>query len=152
MKIKTDKPMSKNTWIVIIIVVLVIVAAVSFFLMGSQSNSNQPQQTTNDQTSNTARTSNPSTPETYTVSYDGSRFTPNSINIKSGDTVTFKNNSSSQIRVASNPHPVHTDYPGFDSLTPFGPEKSYSFTFTRIGSWGYHNHLNPSQGGTVVVR
>jgi hypothetical protein len=28
---------------------------------------------------------------------------------------------------------------------------SYAFTFGKIGSWGYHNHLNHGATGTVVV-
>ena len=86
------------------------------------------------------------------VTYSDSGFSPATITIKVGDTVVFKNESSRGMRVASNPHPVHTDYPGFDSKNSVGNGESYSFAFDKAGSWGYHNHLNPGDGGTVVVQ
>lgn len=53
--------------------------------------------------------------------------------------------------VASNPHPIHTNYPAFDEKAPVINGSSWSFTFDKIGTWGYHNHRNPSSGGTIVV-
>ncbi|MGQ9555050.1 MAG: cupredoxin domain-containing protein [Anaerolineae bacterium] len=85
------------------------------------------------------------------VTYNGSGFTPAEIRIKAGDAVIFRNDSSEPVWVASNPHPVHTDYPGFDSRKTLAQGESYSFTFEKQGTFGYHNHLHPNQGGTVVV-
>lgn len=85
------------------------------------------------------------------ITYDGSGFSPKPITVKAGATVVFKNESSSDMWPASAPHPAHTDYPGFDALKPIKPSESYSFTFMRIGTWKYHNHLNPKQYGSVVV-
>lgn len=89
--------------------------------------------------------------QTYTVSYTNSCFTPSSVSIKNGDTVTFVNNSNKNMWPASDPHPQHTLYPEFDARKDIAPGGSYSFTFTRIGSWGYHDHNKPSCHGTVVV-
>lgn len=87
------------------------------------------------------------------VDYDGSKFTPSTVTINAGDTVAFKNTgSSASVWPASDPHPTHTDYPGFDALKGIAPGGTYSFTFTKTGSWGYHNHLNPAQQGTIVVQ
>ena len=85
------------------------------------------------------------------VIYNGSGFIPAEIRIKAGDAVLFRNDSSEPVWVASNPHPVHTDYPGFDSRKTLAQGESYSFTFEKQGTFGYHNHLHPNQGGTVVV-
>lgn len=63
---------------------------------------------------------------------------------KSG-TVTF---TGSNLWVASDPHPIHTDLPGFD---PRKVQESFSFTFDRVGEWGFHNHLRPSDTGTIIV-
>lgn len=94
------------------------------------------------------------------VTYTDGGFSPATITINKGDTVIFKNKSSSDMRVASNPHPLHNGYPTtggcvgstFDSCSDIAPGQSWSFEFDFVGSWGYHNHLNPSQGGTVVVK
>lgn len=87
-----------------------------------------------------------------TVTYDGSVFAPAVLTVASGTTVTFRNMSSKSVWVASNPHPIHTGYPGFDAGRSYDPGESYSFTFSRVGTWGYHNHLDPAQGGKIIVQ
>lgn len=83
---------------------------------------------------------------------DANAFTPDSVTIKAGDTVKFVNKSSSLMWVASNPHPFHTDYPGLDENEGVTNGGVYQFTFTKTGSWGYHNHKNPRMKGVVVVQ
>ena len=78
-------------------------------------------------------------------------FEPSSLTVSSGDTVTFENESSDDSWPASDVHPTHQNYPGFDSKKPLLAGESYSFTFTKAGSWGYHNHLEPDVTGTIVV-
>ncbi|HYV33692.1 MAG TPA: hypothetical protein VE973_02495, partial [Candidatus Limnocylindria bacterium] len=85
------------------------------------------------------------------INYDGTSFKPASVNIKSGDYVVFKNIGSVDMWPASNPHPSHTDYLGFDAKKPMGFGEKYKFQFTKVGNWGFHNHLNPSQGGVINV-
>jgi len=99
----------------------------------------------------------------YTVSYTGSGFTPASITVAVGDTVTFINDSGSNMWVASILHPSHKVYGGttlsqhcadgsdnsaFDQCET---GNSYSFTFDKIGNWKYHNHIRAGIIGTVVV-
>lgn len=85
------------------------------------------------------------------VTYRESGFSPATLRVKVGTTVVFKNEESEPMWVASNPHPIHTDYPGFDAKRGYAQGESYSFTFTKPGSWKYHNHLGPSEGGTIIV-
>ncbi len=85
------------------------------------------------------------------VDFNGSAFAPASITINVNDWVFFKNKSTAAMWVASNPHPTHTDYPGFDSLKAIAPGGEYKFQFTKAGTWGYHDHLNPGIGGVVIV-
>lgn len=95
-----------------------------------------------------------------TVTYTDSGFAPASLTIKKGDTVVFKNTASDGVRVSSNPHPLHNGYPTtggcvtstFDSCSNVTPGQSWSFKFDITGSWGYHNHLNSSERGTIVVQ
>ncbi|HTK59608.1 MAG TPA: plastocyanin/azurin family copper-binding protein [Candidatus Baltobacteraceae bacterium] len=81
----------------------------------------------------------------------GGAFSPATITVKKGTTVTWTNEGSAKVWIASDPHPVHDGYPGLDSGTDIGTGASYSFTFEKTGSWGYHNHLNPLVKGTVIV-
>ena len=71
-------------------------------------------------------------------------FQPSSITIKKGQKVTWINNTSGLSWPASNPHPSHTDYPGFDTELPMKSGQAWSFTFTKVGDWGYHDHLSPT--------
>lgn len=89
--------------------------------------------------------------EEVTITYKDNGFSPAEITIKSQTTVTFENQSSQSLWVASNPHPVHTDYLGFDAKQDLKTGSKYRFTFDKIGRFGYHNHLNPSQRGLVIV-
>jgi plastocyanin len=93
------------------------------------------------------------------IHYDGSAFTPNTITVKKGTMVTFMNNSSDTFWPASNPHPAHTGYPekggcinsAFDACKAVPAGASWLFTFNVVGTWKYHDHLNPMSRGIVVV-
>ena len=99
------------------------------------------------------------------VTYTDSGYTSNTITIKKGETVTWKNESSIKMWTASAVHPVHTAYPGtniaacgtqtllsmFDACNGVVSGQSWSFKFDFVGTWKYHNHLNPSNLGTIIV-
>jgi plastocyanin len=96
------------------------------------------------------------TPETQaaeknTVVYDDSGFTPKAITVKVGTAVTWKNNGTKMMWMASAVHPTHQELPGFDQLEATGNGTSYSYNFTKQGTWKYHNHVAPGDTGTVVV-
>jgi len=99
------------------------------------------------------------------VVYTNSGYSPNTLTIKKGETVTFKNQSSRSMWPASAVHPTHQVYSGtslsehcpdktgtaFDACKGFLPGQSWSFKFDKVGTWKYHDHLNPSATGTIVV-
>jgi plastocyanin len=78
-------------------------------------------------------------------------FSPDNITVKSGTVVTFKNLDSAPHWPASDPHPTHTDLPGFDALKGLNQGETYSFTFTQLGKWGFHDHLNSFRQGKITV-
>lgn len=87
---------------------------------------------------------------TVLVIYQNNAFNPASVKIKVGDSVEFVNNHTFAIRIASNPHPIHTSYPKLESGT-VDPGSSYTFTATEKATIKYHNHFNPSAGGEIIV-
>lgn len=102
------------------------------------------------------------TPEPVQVEYTDQGFAPKEISIKQGDTVKFINKSSGQMWVASATHPTHTVYSGtsrekhcpdvkVEAFDQCSAGKEFSFTFSKAGTWNYHNHLNASQFGKVAV-
>jgi plastocyanin len=86
------------------------------------------------------------------VKIEDDGFQPQTLTINAGDMVKWENDSSDDAWPASNVHPTHLLYPGFDAKKPLLPGDSYSFTFTKTGNWGYHNHLEPDVQGTIVVK
>jgi len=90
-------------------------------------------------------------PSTKVVSYTGSSFAPQIITIPAGTTIRFENESATPVWPASDNHPTHRILPEFDSRGSIAPGSHYEHTFTKVGSWEYHNHLNPGETGTVVV-
>lgn len=90
-------------------------------------------------------------PKEYVVTLTDNGFSPNEISIKEGDTVRFRSERQRPFWPASDLHPTHTIYPGFDSRFPIHPQKEWSFTFTQQGRWRYHDHLDPQHLGLVIV-
>jgi plastocyanin len=92
-------------------------------------------------------------PKTGTVTYTDSGFAPKTLIIAKGGTVTFINKSTQNMWVASDPHPTHTGYPGFDAKKSVANGAVYTFTFDKVGSWNYHNHVSsPQHSGTIIVQ
>lgn len=89
--------------------------------------------------------------ETSTVTYTDSGFSPNIITVKKGTTVKFVNQGTGSMWVASAVHPTHQLLPGFDQLKSVLKGSTYEYTFEKVGTWKYHNHVNASNTGSVVV-
>lgn len=103
-------------------------------------------------------------PESVTVTFDGSSFSPGEVTVAQGGTVTWESESASDMWVASNVHPTHTLYAGTslnehcDGSTPApgafdqcSSGATYEFTFEQTGTWEYHDHLTPNATGVVHV-
>lgn len=98
-------------------------------------------------------------PSGNVVTYTDAGYSPNPLTIKAGETVTFKNESSRSMWPASAMHPTHREYPTtggclgstFDACMGVQPGNSWSFQFDIAGTWRYHDHLNPSSFGMIVV-
>lgn len=91
-------------------------------------------------------------PQTHTVTYTDNGFSPATLDITTGESVTFVNNSSDRMWVASNPHPTHQTFSDFDERTGVRAGGTYTFTFSQKGTWAYHNHLNPGMRGVVIAK
>ncbi len=78
-------------------------------------------------------------------------FAPPSVRVPTGTRIVFRTRTDKPFWPASNFHPSHLLYPAFDPVAPVAAQSEWEFTFDRVGSWGYHNHLKASQQGTVIV-
>lgn len=78
-------------------------------------------------------------------------FEPATVSINKGTTITFVNKDKVARWPASNIHPTHLIYPEFDPKKPIRAGDSWTFKFNKAGTWKYHDHLFPHQGGVVKV-
>lgn len=78
-----------------------------------------------------------------TVTIAGNAFSPASITVKVGDSVTWTNNDSLS-------HTVTADDNSFAS-SDLANGATFSFTFTKAGTFPYHCSIHPSMTATVVV-
>lgn len=151
--------MEKGVLVTVGVVVVLII--LGFVLFGGQG-----QEGTNGQLPLNTQDAETSTGTANVIEMRPSGFSPRSIRISVGDTVTFTNvDRSGSVWPASVSHPQHLAYPGsgiskcgtdqegsiFDACKEINPGESYSFTFNEVGIWRYHNHLIPSYVGTVIV-
>jgi plastocyanin len=106
-----------------------------------------------------------SVPETLSeekavVTYTDTGYAPATLQIKKGETVVFKNQSSQSMWTASAFHPTHMVYPTtsgclgstFDACKGVQSNENWSFKFNISGTWKYHNHLSPGDIGTIIVQ
>jgi plastocyanin len=95
----------------------------------------------------------------YNASIDGgykmvitkNGFSPDTITIHKGDTITFSTNTKDFFWPASDVHPTHRIYPEFDPKQPIPPDQTWSFKFNKVGKWRCHDHLAPYFTCTITV-
>ncbi len=86
-----------------------------------------------------------------TVTVTSSGFDPATVTISTGTKVTWINKSGERANVSSDKHPTHLLYPPLN-LGSFNDGESVSLVFDKVGTFTYHNHLDPSMTGEVVVQ
>lgn len=162
--------------LIALLILVVVIVGGYFLLKGQEATAPSEETMTSEETGTTEETSEesvpgapqsptPQEPTTRVVTYADSGFSPSALNIKSGDTVKFENRSSQNMWTASAVHPTHMLYGGtslsvhcpamglaaFDACAGTPPGGSWSFTFTKAGTWAYHDHLHPSFFGKIIV-
>ena len=93
--------------------------------------------------SKSSGTSNSAPPEPNAVSIINMTFTPATITVTAGTTVTWKNNDNMT-------HTVTANDDSYDSGN-IGSGSSFSKTFSIAGTYPYHCSIHPSMTGKVVV-
>jgi len=136
--------MSKTSRIIIAVVAVIIIAGGAVWFMMAKKTAAPAATDTSSSDSNT------SGDVASTITYNGSFFKVSNDRIKSGSIVKVSNNSDKELDFDSDPHPVHTDNTELNE-GDIAPGKSKIFTLVKVGTWGFHNHLDASQHGTITV-
>ena len=92
----------------------------------------------------TLTAASPAAAATITVRITKSGFSPASVTIDFGDTVTWRNADTSD-------HQVVADNGSFASPI-LRPGRTYSFTFRTAGRFSYHDAIKPSLRGRITVK
>ncbi len=78
------------------------------------------------------------------ISIDNFTFTPQTLTVKTGTTVTWTNKDDI-------PHGIASDNNAFARSKALDTDDSFSFTFTTPGTYHYFCYVHPHMTGTVVV-
>jgi plastocyanin len=78
------------------------------------------------------------------VSIDNFTFTPPSLTVKAGTTITWTNKDDI-------PHGIASADNAFAKSKALDTDDSFSFTFTKPGTYQYFCYVHPHMTGTIVV-
>jgi plastocyanin len=157
----------KLTFIVIAIIIVIAGLAWAGFAKGSSGTSSTtadsaaatdpastPAETTPSPSSPTQEVSDCQSMDKPEITYDNSGFSPKCIKVKSGTAVSWKNSGSTQIQIGADPHPSHTgnrEVSDGQFTLNVDPGATATSTLTTKGQHGFHNHLNPTAAGVIIV-
>jgi plastocyanin len=129
-------------------IVILIVAVAGFFFL--KSNTSGDESCTVDIAKRAPQVSG-----TVTITHNDGGFSPDCVLVNSGTKINWINNDAdSEIQIAVNPHPVHIgnkEISDGEFVLILGSGKEKIVTLTKVGKFGYHDHVNSSAGGTVIV-
>lgn len=126
-------------------VTLLIVGGAYLLFSGDQDSSDTPSRESQGQ----SQGSTDKTPS-LTITYTDKGFQPAAATVKAGEAVRITNNSQADLEFASDPHPAHTENEELNA-GDIMPGQSAVFEVSKKGSWGFHNHYNADDTGTLTV-
>ncbi len=143
--------MSQPAKIIIAVVLVAVLAGGAIWIGKMQKQDKNNPSVNTSQNANTSPNDNQNDSEiASTITYNGSTFSITKNTIKSGDKVKVVNSSRVDLEFDSDPHPVHTDNKELN-VNLVAPGESKTFSINKAGTWGFHNHLNASQRGSITV-
>jgi plastocyanin len=128
----------------LILAIIVIIAIVGIVIVINKGSGNNV---------STTPTSQPvaNKPVDSNIEVTANGFSPDTVTIARGTRVVWMNKSGTTVTVNSADHPTHQVYKPLN-LGEFANGSSVQLIFDTAGTYKYHNHLKPSQTGTIVVQ
>lgn len=159
----------KNTkiWAVVLIVLAIVIVGYVFLTMhpGSVDYASLPRNdiaagsTTTPSQSNQAPTATATKKDSaaflardgvYVIQYTNNGFVPRSIQIPQGKSIRFINMSTHGMRIFSD-NMTDPKLAELNQSKTVGNGGTYTFSFVYSGVWAFHNEVQPSDSGNVVV-
>ncbi len=134
--------------IIIVIIVVIIIGGGAYFLNKNNPSQmqmqNMPAQTQGQAQTSPATSSSQAKTGKNAVTIQNFAFSPATITVKAGDSVTWTNQDSAG-------HSATADDNSFDTgVLPQGQSKS--ITFSKAGTYTYHCSVHPNMKATVIVQ
>ena len=134
---------SRELLALIIIIIIIIVAGV--YIYSTQSSRTNVQTGVNNSSNQSiGNNSSNMTSAATTITIQNMTFNPDKITVRSGTNIQWINNDNTQ-------HQIMSDTGSFQSNI-LNPGDSYNFFFAKTGIYGYHDALNPTVTGTIIVQ
>jgi plastocyanin len=89
-------------------------------------------------------------PKVAIVTLDKNGFSPKDVSVKVGSAVRWVNKSGAQQTVNSDNYPTNQLHRELN-FGVFNNGSSFVYTFTKPGTYGYHNQFNAKQKGEIIV-
>ena len=105
---------------------------------------------TNHSSNKTAVNQRAPLPKEVTITLTKNGFSPSQVTIKVDSAARWVNKSGSQETVNSDNYPTNQLHKELN-FGIFSNNSSVVHTFTKSGTYGYHNQLNPKQHGEIIV-
>lgn len=140
--------------LVIGIVVVIAIIAGGILLLGNKNTNNlvpdEPAATTTEPEEQQSAEAPTFSEHSNTIALTESGFDPQTLTVKVNTEVSWVNKSGATATVNSDPHPIHSNYQPLN-LNSFEEGGFLKIVFDEPGTYNYHDHLNPSMTGTIIV-
>jgi len=155
--------MSKTSKIIVLTVLLLAAIGAAVYVVvfdkketpSTNNTTNTPAEANGTTTTEQQKTEGTTTPKTEqevaTLTYANEGFSPDEITVSANETIRVVNQSSTVLDFSSDPHPTHTNNPELN-VGDIAPGESATFTISKSGTWGFHNHYAPNHHGNVIVK
>ena len=134
----------KKSAIVSAVIILAAIATMIVITSGKKNNDAMTAQPSKSVSSSKSSADSSTAVSTDSVTLENYIFTPATIKVKVGTTVTWTNKDAVH-------HSVTGDNGGLPDGPLFGQGETYKYTFTKAGTFTYHCSPHPYMHGSVVV-
>lgn len=129
------------------VIALAIISTLSYSIFNSPSSYGEPEADV--ATQSTGQPADESS-EAVTIVFTDNGFSPRDYTAKAGQTILVINDSASDLQFSSDDHPTHRLHEEMN-LRILAPGESASFTITKTGRLGFHDHIRDQFTGQITV-
>lgn len=136
--------MSKVVWVVLLVVLAILLVGGIYMINQSKDSRTSNNNIVNNNNLNSNKQIENSNARQNLVDISNFVFSPSTLNIKVGDSVTWTNKDSAM-------HSIKSDSGSELSSSSFGNGERYTHVFAAAGTYAYHCGVHPGMKGKIIV-